>query len=377
MKINMITEGTAENMAIIRDITKLVLSNLPSKFYPENDFSKFGHQLEPTKVAPYTIDDLAIKYKSKEDILNYITDTRFDFSYYDDNKKIKTYGQFATNTNVITINLSGIAYKFNAIDPDDETLTVSKLLSEKNSSYSLIPVLFHEIRHAFQSADHPSHFMGKGRRGEYRKRDIEIDALWHDSLEAHDINYFKNPKAYATVVMNNLKDERELTPKQIKHYWYKTIKYYLNPAITDPIKNTRERLEHYVTINVPKNILQLFNTRLNKNTRGDITDLDLRRIPNYNYKNFFFPVPRIWGAVTGALKDGNARNNFQKNMIYMLCAVLLTQGENKIAKDIVKYMTKVHNYTPQQAISSLDEGIPPELFDINQVKQHMKTIYGV
>ena len=30
-----------------------------------------------------------------------------------------------------------------------------------------------------------------------------------------------------------------------------------------------------------------------------------------------------------------------------------------------------------QAIASLDEGIPPELFDIEQVRQHMRNIYKV
>jgi hypothetical protein len=376
MNINMITEGTAENMSIIRDITKLVLSNLPKTFYENKSFTKNGFEFAATTTAPYTIEELKEKYKSKQKVIKHLEETTFEFINYPDNAKVKTYGQYAFVDNTITINLAGIANRIDAIEPDGR-INLDKLLKEKNSSFALIPVVFHEIRHAFQKIDYTQHFFGKGREGEYKQRDIEIDAMWHDSLEAHDINYFKNAKAYATAVMNNLKSERELTPEQEKHYWYKTIKYYLNPTIKEPAKNTRERLEQYITIQVPKNILQLFEKRLDRNTRGDITDLDLRRIPGYKYKNFFFPVPRIWGAVTGALKDNSARNNFQKNMIYLLAAVVLTQGENKIAKDIVKYMTKVHNYTPQQAIASLDEGIPPELFNIEQVRQHMRNIYGV
>lgn len=376
MKIHTITEGTAENMSIIRDITKLILANLPEKIRPDSTFSRNGYEFKATDKAPYTMEDLIKKYKSKEKVIKHLAETTFEFVNYSDNKRIRTYGQYVAINNEITINLTGIAYKFDMLDYD-EFIDISKLLKIKNSSYGLIPVLFHEIRHAFQKMDHPDHFFGKGREGDYQARDIEIDALWHDSLEAHDINYYKNAKAYATVVMNNLKDERQLTPKQEKHYWYKTIKYYLNPTLDEPKQNTRERLEQYITTQVPKNILQLLQTRLDKNTRGDITDLDLRRIPNYHYKNFLFPVPRVWGAVTGALKDSQPRNNFQKNMIYLLCAAVLTQGENKIANDIVNYMTKVYNYTPQEAISNLDEGIPPDLFDLEQVRQHMKSIYGV
>ena len=376
MNINMITEGTAENMAIIRDITKLVLSNLPNTFSESKSFTKNGFEFTATATAPYTMEDLKEKYKSKEKVIKHLEETTFEFINYPENAKVKTYGQYAYVDNTITINLAGIAYRIDAIEPDN-SIKIEKLLKEKNSSFALIPVVFHEIRHAFQKTDYTQHFFGKGREGEYKKREIEIDAMWHDSLEAHDINYYKNAKAYATVVMNNLKSERELTPEQEKHYWYKTIKYYLNPTMTEPRKNTRERLEQYVTKQIPKNILQLFISRLDRNTRGDITDLDLRRIPGYKYKNFFFPVPRIWGAVTGTLKDGGARNNFQKNMIYLLAAAVLTSGESKIAQDIVKYMTKVHNYTPQQAIASLDEGIPPELFDIEQVRQHMRNIYKV
>lgn len=364
-------EGTAENMSFIRDITALVLANMSDTIYRDTDRSIYGDDLKSKNAAPYTLEDLKKKYKKHDKVIDYLKDTSFVFLHYPPNLNVTTYGAYDYGENRITLNITAMA------KTTDDVSKEQLLKDSKNNSYGIIPVLFHEIRHAVQQIEYTQHFLGKGRSGDYKKRDIEIDAKWHDTLETYDIKYFKNPKAYATAVMNDLKGERDLTPKQEKHYWYKTIKYYLNPEIDKPHANTRERLEQYITTKVPQNILQLLNSRLDHDTRGNITDLDLRRIPGYNYKNFFFPVPRVWGAVTGALSDGNARNNFQKNMIYLLAAAVLTSGESKIAQDIVKYMTKVHNYTPQQAIASLDEGIPPELFDIEQVRQHIKNIFGV
>ena len=364
-------EGTAENMSFIRDITALVLANMSDTIYRDTDRSIYGDDLKSKNAAPYTLEDLKKKYKKHDKVIDYLKDTSFVFLHYPPNLNVKTYGAYDYGENRITLNITAMA------KTTDDVSKEQLLKDSKNNSYGIIPVLFHEIRHAVQQIEYTEHFLGKGRSGDYKKRDIEIDAKWHDSLETYDIKYFKNAKAYATAVMNDLKDERDLTPKQEKHYWYKTIKYYLNPEIDKPHANTRERLEQYITTKVPQNILQLLNNRLDRDTRGNITDLDLRRIPAYNYKNFFFPVPRVWGAVTGALSDGNARNNFQKNMIYLLTAAVLTSGEKKIANDIAKYMKKVHNYTPQEAIANLSEGIPPELFDIDHVRQHMKNIFGV
>jgi len=305
-------EGTAENMSFIRDITALVLANMSDTIYRDTDRSIYGDDLKSKNAAPYTLEDLKKKYKKHDKVIDYLKDTSFVFLHYPPNLNVKTYGAYDYGENRITLNITAMA------KTTDDVSKEQLLKDSKNNSYGIIPVLFHEIRHAVQQIEYTEHFLGKGRSGDYKKRDIEIDAKWHDSLETYDIKYFKNAKAYATAVMNDLKDERDLTPKQEKHYWYKTIKYYLNPEIDKPQQNTRERLEQYITTKVPQNILQLLNNRLDRDTRGNITDLDLRRIPAYNYKNFFFPVPRVWGAVTGALSDGNARNNFQKNMIYYL-----------------------------------------------------------
>lgn len=364
-------EGTAENMSFIRDITALVLANMPDMITRDTEPSIYGDDMQSKNAAPYTLEDLKKKYKKHDKVIDYLKDTNFVFLHNSANLNVQTFGVYSSNKNQIMINVTGIA------KTTDDVSKENLLKDSKNNSFGLIPVLFHEIRHAVQQIEYTDHFLGKGRSGDYKKRDIEIDAKWHDTLETYDIKYFKNPKAYATAVMNDLKGERDLTPKQEKHYWYKTIKYYLNPNISQPHSNTRERLEQYITTKVPQNILQLLLARLDRDTRGNITDLDLRRIPAYKYKNFFFPVPRVWGAVSGALSDGSAKNNFQKNMIYLLTAAVLTSGEKKIADDIVKYMKKVHNYTPQEAISSLSEGIPPELFDVEHVKQHMRNVFGV
>lgn len=374
MKIEQIIyEGTTENMAVIRDITNLVVANLPEIIPIEGNVILGGYDLVATPDANYTLNDLIKKYPSQAKTLKYMEETIFSFPHYRTNVGVKIYGQYSYLDNEITINVAGIAQWSDSIEK-------KKLIDDKYNIYGLIPVLFHEIRHVFQNKTYDDHFYGKGRQGDYKQRDIEIDAMWHNILETYPIKRFKNAKAYATVVMNDLKTHRDITPKQEKHYWYKTIKYYLNPELDKPQKNTAERFEDYIVNKVPKNLLQLLSQRLPHDTRNNITEFDLRRLPSYSRENkwFLFPVPRVFGSVNNILSGKNDKPNaFQKNMVYLLASLVLTSGDKKIARDIAKYMTKVHNYTPQDAISNIGEGIPSDQWDMNQIADHMKSVFSV
>ncbi len=374
MKIEQIIyEGTTENMAVIRDITNLVVANLPEIIPIEDTVILSGYDLVATPDANYTLKDLIKKYPSQTKTLKYMEETIFSFPHYRSNVGVKTFGQYAYLDNEITINVAAIAQW-------TDSIATKKLIEDRYNIYGLIPVLFHEIRHVFQNKTYDDHFYGKGRQGDYKKRDIEIDAMWHNILETYPVVKFKNAKAYATVVMNDLKNHRDITPKQEKHYWYKTIKYYLNPELDKPSKNTAERLEDYIVNTVPKNLLQLLSQRLPRDTRNNVTEFDLRQLPSYSRENkwFLFPVPRVWGSISNVLNGRNDKPNaFQKNMVYLLSSLVLTSGDKKIARDIAKYMTKVHNYTPQEAISSIGEGIPSGQWDMNQIADHMKSVFSV
>lgn len=366
MKIKNIIESTTENMSIIRDITKLVLSNLPETISAETIINLDMNNIKSTNIAPYTFDDLKKKYKNKEHIIQNLKEITYIFPNYESNVSVKTYGEYHDAFNAIVINVSGIAKKSGDIKK-------SELLADKNNSFALIPVMFHEIRHAYQNAHYNWHFTGKGRSGDYRKRDIEIDAKWHDVLETYDIKYFKNAKAYATAVMNELKNQRDLTPKQEKHYWYKTIKYYTNPEISQPSKTTRERYDEYIFTTIPNTIADKIT-----DSQKILKDFDLRKLPGYNSDSFLLPIHNILPTLYKILKGNNANNNLQKNMMYLVAAILYP-GNKKILSGFKKYMIKIHDYTPEQAISSIETGLQkPEgyaQFDFDSIKNYLKSQY--
>lgn len=366
MKIQYITEGTTENMSIIRDITKLVLSNVPEIIPEETTVNLDANKIKPTKIAPYSFDDLKKKYENKDHIIQSLQEITYIFANYNSNVNVKIYGEYHDVFNAIVINVSGIAKKTGDIKK-------SELLDEKNNSFALIPVMFHEIRHAFQKAHYYWHFTGKGRSGDYRKRDIEIDAKWHDVLETYDLKHFKNAKAYATAVMNELKDQRDLTQKQEKHYWYKTINYYLNPDVKEPEKSSKEKYEEYITKKIPNMVSEkiIENQKL-------LNDFDLRNLPGYQSDSFLLPLRNIIPKLYKILNGEASNNELQKNMLYLVAAIMFP-GNSRILKDFKKYMIKVHGYTPDQAIASIDFGLKkPEgytPFDFDSIRNFLKSQY--
>ena len=369
MKIGHILEGTTENISLLKDVVSLIVANLPEYFVLDTEYEIYGSKLQAKGNVNYTLTDLETKYPKFAEIIKYIGETHFVFPYYRENRRVKTYGEYSSVDNQVFVNLAAIA------NSDDEKLKKSTLLGDRNNIYGFIPVLVHEVRHIIQHRHYPDHFFSRGRQGEYTTREIEIDAMWHNILDTYDPAKFKNARAYTTVIMNDLKNTRTLTAKQEELYTKKTINYYTNPKLSEPKLNTKERLVSYITKQVPKNIISLLQTRLDKGSRGDVIDFDLRKVSGYNYKNFLFPIPRIYGMLNTTLSSGVTNNVFQKNMLFLVPSLVLTGGDKKIAKDIVKYMKVVHNYTPREAIDSLDTGISPDSFDLEHLRSHMRQIY--
>jgi hypothetical protein len=361
MKINsIITEATSINMNLLKDITKLVLSKLPSIIKENNDITIYIEDSE--------LDELIKKYPEKTKTIKYFDDLSVVFVHNWMYINVKTYGVYEPELKRVTINVAAISDKTTDV-------TLKDLQSARSDNFGLLPVLVHELRHAMQYAEFYDYSEKSRTNKGYKSRDIEIDAAWHDHLEMFDPKDFASPSLYALQVMIKFSDTRNLTKQQYDHYRKKTIKYFINNKVPQKSKNTRERFEKYITNDLPKYIAKQIS---NKN--NILKDFDLRNLPNYNSDSFLLPMQIITPRLLKILNDSETpSNDFQKNML-MLAAALVIPGDTKKLKDFAKYMKRVHNYTVSDMINSIELGLTSDTktkFDFNSIKNYIKTQYGI
>lgn len=361
MKIHTITEATNVNMSLLKDVTKMVLDKLPSVFH-----------IETTKkiyLSASDISQLVKKYPQKETTIYKFEDLEFVFIHTRDNLNVATYGHYISQINEIAINITAIVKTTDDVSIDD-------LKTKQESGYSVVPVLVHEIRHAMQYSEYDDYFTDPTARSKpYKKRDIEIDAGWHDHLELFDPKDYKTAKDYAMTVMTSFMDHRDLTDKQLRHYYIKTIKYYSNPEMDKPFKNVKQRRDEFIREQLPQQIQSTIGKKYKL-----LQNFDLRNLPSYNSDKFLLPLRTILPRLQKILGGEQAANDFQKNMLYLTVALTIP-GQSQALKYFTRYMQTVHNYTPQQAISSIETGLTqPEgytPYDFESIKNYLKSEYQV
>jgi len=111
-----------------------------------------------------------------------------------------------------------------------------------SKSINLRTTIIHELRHLAQFTEYPKAAIADMQvdltnvsdddevrdklNNAYKKRKIEIDAAWHHMLDASNPLNYNTPNKYATRVMDQLSNYKDLTEKQYAHYKNKTIRYY-------------------------------------------------------------------------------------------------------------------------------------------------------
>lgn len=362
MKVNQITEATNVNMSFLKDVTKMVLSKLPTIFRIDTNKTVYLNATD--------MNALLKKYPQKETTIFKFEDLEFVFLHGKEYINNNTFGHYISQTNEIAINIT-------AITKTTEDINVDELAaSKKNSGYSMVGVLVHEIRHAMQYSEYDDYFSNPTARSkEYKNRDIEIDAGWHDHLELYNPKDFKTAKDYAMTVMASFIDHRTLNDKQLRHYYVKTLKYYSNPEMDKPFKNVKQRRDEFIKEKLPEQI----KDALTKKSKI-LSEFDLRNLPNYSSDKFLLPLRNILPRLYSILNGEPAKNDFQKNMLY-LTAALAIPGQTQALKYFAKYMQTVHDYTPLQAISSIENGLKQSEqytpYDFESIKNYLKSEYRV
>jgi hypothetical protein len=348
MKISEITEATNVNVTIINEIIDQIFNMLPN----EIDISTYT-KADSINGKFLNLTNLRKRFPKFEEFFDHIQETKFLFINGPQYENIRTMGLYDPEQNVVVVNLSITMYYF-------KTHTKEEIIKKSSRANSPYAVLFHEIRHVMQHKDYPDHFSSeKARQKQYMERDIEIDAAWYNIIAIYDPKKFK-PKAYAKRVMDDLDSHRKLNQQQKNHYYKKTLKYYANPnALNEPKLTNDERIKQMVA----KKIL----------TNVKTSDFDLRKLKNYNSGKFLFPTSHVIDAVRSALVFIDAETNFTKNMIYFISSLYVPKT---FAKMIVQFMKKFYNYSLEDAINNFEIGMPPNHFDHEAMKNHMKEFYS-
>lgn len=360
MKVLKITEATNVNMSLLKDITKMVLDKLPKEF-------KIG-STNKVYLSASDISELIKKYPQKETTIYKFEDLEFLFPHTKVNLNVKTYGHYVSSINEIAVNITGIAKTI-------EDVTLEQVKKARTDNFGLLPVLVHEIRHAMQYGEYDDYFNVSRRAKPYTQREIEIDAAWHDHLEQFNPKDFKNAKQYADTVMGELQIHRTLTDKQFRHYHRKTIKYYSNPEMDKPFKNVKQRRDEFISEQLPQQIQSTIGKKYKL-----LQNFDLRNLSGYNSDKFLLPLRTILPRLQKILGGEQAANDFQKNMLYLTVALAIP-GQTQALKYFARYMKTVHDYTPQQAITSIETGLTqPEgytPYDFESIKNYLKSEYQV
>jgi hypothetical protein len=295
------------------------------------------------------------RFPKFEEFFDHIKETKFLFINAPQYENNATMGLYNADKNIVVVNLSNTMGMYTTHKKE----YISKKSSNTDSPYA---VLVHEIRHVMQHKDYPDYFGSDvDRQKKYKERDIEIDAAWYNIIAVYDPKKFK-PAAYVTRVMGDLKHYRTLKKNQEDHYYKKTLKYYSDPNYFD--NNPRSKNEILINT-VSKKVLKYLGNVGN--------NYDLRTIKGYDKDNFLFPVGNVINLVRSGATFHDAKTLLAKNMLYFIPSLYMPKT---LAKVWLQYMKIIQSYTLDDALENFQSGMPPDRFDYEAMKNHMKDFYS-
>lgn len=215
MRTQPLHEASVENIRVIKQLTGAIWSSLP--VVPEGDVYEVAlSQLTGfDRIYRMYMDDEKFK-----PVFRRMATTRLrvvnSLEYRDPEfgQKPNIWGYHSSQRNLLLIWQSNIARR---------TGGGTRLDAAARST------LAHEIRHLFQYRLYPEYFKSLKAFGKpYERQQIEIDAVWSQTLGSEiDVEYYEgDPEGFAAAVMRRLTATKELTGKERRHYYRKTLKYY-------------------------------------------------------------------------------------------------------------------------------------------------------
>lgn len=213
MKMTNVTEATITNIELLEEISDIILGKLPDSidkntkvtiegYYISDDLKKIYRKYKNTKYQK-----ALIKVASTDYIFTFGKTKSTEYGYYD-----------ASNARIVIHLYNSINYR----NRDIEKLSKSQIMNTKNVKTTLV----HELRHLFQYSEYPDFYSKDLKKGDYKKSKIEIDAAFSHIIQETDPFKYEIPYRYAQAVMVGLIYYKELSDKQIKHYYKKTLDYF-------------------------------------------------------------------------------------------------------------------------------------------------------
>lgn len=346
-------ESTFDNITILRDISDIFLNKLPTII--EED-SRIDIQLDE-----YDIKSLLKKYEKTKyfDILTQLPKLKVTFFNNEKYKNISTMGAYiGPPYYIINIYVS-------AMTKSDNEKSKETLLSYKDNSdiKTIKSTLIHELRHFFQESMFFPHF-SRTADHDYKTSSVEIDAAFMHHLEDYNIEEYDNVNDYINDVMKSFSSYKTLTPKQIKNYKSKIATYFMDIKGENKnhiFKNPKEELEKKYD-EIAKNIsngLMFFGN----------SDIDLRKIQNYNADNFLIPNRIIKVVANHIISKEKLPNKINSGIFFLVAAYSGTKSD-----DIKKILNNKMGITLEDAISTVDKTF--EKYDVDTIKQFLNDFYS-
>ena len=247
MRVRDITEASLENIGVLQDMVKLIMTHWPETI-PANSEYVIGRDPE-ARLSPEQgnqpikgIDPLIQKYEDYPKIVDGLEKFKDSWIVLDNTEDAIGAGYNGLyNWGYITINLAGI--KGNAEAVYDYDLYHGVVDRVKVT-------LAHELRHYFQDRTFQKYMRSpKAHSGDWNQRSVEMDAEWSSVISKYNVGEWSNPSDFADYVIDNwayemnVRGDKTIPDKIVAHYRKKTIKYffqhnqnYVKQTLKDAIK---------------------------------------------------------------------------------------------------------------------------------------------
>ena len=208
-------------MQCLKNCLELVISNLPRRFEADSRFDINGNDLRG-------LDKLEQKYEATK-YAAAIAGLRKVAFFFDNRSEVmglSWIGFYQSRPHRI------VGVRISALLSSSEDVSLEAVLAYRNPDVviqSFRSILLHELRHVFQSFIYPEYYDKIADSDvDYRKDKTEIDASWMHHLEDNDPREFQSGGQYINEIMSSLAVYKSLTPRERKHYFRKTARYYQN-----------------------------------------------------------------------------------------------------------------------------------------------------
>lgn len=213
---NYLFEAVEENARLVSDMTALVMQ------WAEGIRNNPVSQIQFSQLPGY--DKLAKRYQDNELFQKNIQDIeKLNIYFFGSNEEASKsdpwYNHFKQKNEIISGYYLPGQYRISIFYEELLNQVKSKL---KNAAIKSMvrKVISHEIRHFMQYQAYPDYFYNKKMLATaYRKRSVEIDAVFYEIISNIDVyRFIENPSEYVKLVMNILQQHRDLNPSQVKNY---------------------------------------------------------------------------------------------------------------------------------------------------------------